>query len=290
MRSSTSSWPPLHRRSLNPSQRAALAIRYEKYRQAQEQARLRKLANLKGSADVAALPHRGERSRELAAELAGVSPRLIQDALRLQRENPALFEQVQAGPLTASRAIKELERRQRQAGLSPAPPLPAGLFDLIYADPPWPSPSPCSTWSAEQHYETMALEEIKALRVPAAEDCALFLWVLNGQLEEGLEVMRAWGFTYKSCLVWVKPSIGLGQYIRSRHELLLFGIRGNMGVPDPADRPDSVIEAPRGRHSEKPDEAYERIERMYPAAQRRLELFARKARAGWTAWGNEVAA
>ena len=100
--------------------------------------------------------------------------------------------------------------------------------------------------------------------------------------------MHAWGFEYKTNLVWIKPSIGLGTWVRNRHELLLVGRRGSFPKPEPEDLPDSAIEAPRGGHSEKPGSVYELLERMYPQASK-LELFARGIpRAGWAAWGNQV--
>jgi N6-adenosine-specific RNA methylase IME4 len=88
-------------------------------------------------------------------------------------------------------------------------------------------------------------------------------------------------------MVWVKDRIGMGYYARQRHELLLIGRRGDIAVPDPEDRPDSVIEAPRLEHSAKPEEAYAAIVRMYPDLPR-IELFARGARDGWAVWGNEA--
>jgi excisionase family DNA binding protein len=113
------------------------------------------------------------------------------------------------------------------------------------------------------------------------------MWAVSCLLPEALEVMEAWGFRYLTNLVWVKPSIGPGRRVRNRHELLLYGQKGKLPAPDPEDLPDSVIEAPRGRHSEKPAVVYELIERMYPRASK-VELFARgKARPGWVVWGNE---
>jgi N6-adenosine-specific RNA methylase IME4 len=130
--------------------------------------------------------------------------------------------------------------------------------------------------------------EIATLPIPAAPNSILFLWAVNCHLPQALEVMRAWGFEYKTNLVWVKQSIGLGYWARNRHELLLVGRRGGVALPDPEDRPDSVIEAKRGRHSEKPARVYELLERMYPQASK-LELFARgPVRAGWVAWGKET--
>jgi N6-adenosine-specific RNA methylase IME4 len=106
---------------------------------------------------------------------------------------------------------------------------------------------------------------------------------------DAFQVIDSWGFTFRTHCVWIKPSIGPGQWVRNRHELLLIANRGSFAPPEPEDRIDSVIEAPRGRHSEKPECLYELIERMYPHASK-LELFARRRRPGWAAWGNEVPA
>jgi N6-adenosine-specific RNA methylase IME4 len=198
-----------------------------------------------------------------------------------------LFEELKAGTLPAHRAAKRVRRERVLAAIPDAPAMPEGPFDLLYADPPWRSQSPSSVWSAEQHYPTLTVEEIAVLKPPADDDAVLFLWAVNGQLPDALTVMGAWGFTYKTNLAWVKPWIGLGHYVRNRHELLLVGTRGTFPLPDEPDRPDSVIEAPRTRHSEKPARVYELLERMYPTATR-VELFARKARRGWAAWGNQV--
>lgn len=91
-------------------------------------------------------------------------------------------------------------------------------------------------------------------------------------------------FRFVSTMVWVKPSMGIGQYLRLRHEILLFGVRGRLHTKD--NGVDSVVEAPRSRHSVKPEEAYSRIERVSPGP--RLEMFARAERPGWDVWGNEV--
>src|SRR5215471_15309077 len=100
---------------------------------------------------------------------------------------------------------------------------------------------------------------------------------------------RPWGFAYKSNVVWVKDKIGLGYLVRNQHELLLIATRGDIPTPLPAQRPASVINAPRREHSRKPDEACALIERMYPNLPK-IELFARNAREGWAAWGNQAPA
>ena len=119
------------------------------------------------------------------------------------------------------------------------------------------------------------------------DDAILFLWVTTPMLKKGLRVLEAWGFDYRTAMVWVKPSIGPGQWVRQRHEHLLIGVKGKIPTPEGSNRPDSVIEAPRHEHSKKPDIVYEIIEEMYPKLPK-VELFSRQSRDGWVVWGNEV--
>jgi N6-adenosine-specific RNA methylase IME4 len=131
----------------------------------------------------------------------------------------------------------------------------------------------------------MSYAELAALSMPAGAEAVLFCWTTAPQTQNAIDLIRAWSFEYKTGWVWVKDQIGMGYYSRSRHELLLIATRGEPPLPAPGDRPDSVITAPRGVHSEKPREVYERIDRMYPRARKR-ELFARQQRPGWLpAWG-----
>jgi N6-adenosine-specific RNA methylase IME4 len=119
-----------------------------------------------------------------------------------------------------------------------------------------------------------------------AEDAHTYLWVTNNYLPSGLMLMKRIGFRYVTNIAWIKPSIGLGQYFRGQHELALFGVTGRAMVPKPSDRFPSIIEAPKGRHSEKPERIYEIAETISPGP--RFELFARALRPGWDAWGNEI--
>jgi N6-adenosine-specific RNA methylase IME4 len=169
----------------------------------------------------------------------------------------------------------------------PAPLDSLGPFPVLYADPPWRYEDAEPTRAVENNYPTMSLDEIKALEVPAAADSVLFMWTTSPKLSESLEVMEAWGFTYRTCAVWVKDKIGMGYYFRQQHELLLVGKKGALPVPDPEDRPSSVFEEPRGLHSVKPEAVYKLLETMYPLLER-CELFARSSRDGWAAWGNQA--
>ena len=141
--------------------------------------------------------------------------------------------------------------------------------------------------AADNHYPTMTFDQIKALRVPAADDCVLFMWATVPMLPQALAVIDTWGFQYKTHFVWVKDRIGTGYWNRNTHEILLVATRSNVPAPAPGMQYPSVITAPAGRHSEKPAEFAEMIERYYPTTPK-LEMFARAAHLGWDVWGNEV--
>lgn len=213
-----------------------------------------------------------------------------------KEKQPELYERMERGEIgtkDAARELRTIVKAERVAAIAerPAAPLPQDeRFPVLYVDPPWryEGVETPDARKIENQYPTMNAEDLAALAVPADEDCVLFLWVTSPKLSEGLHLLEAWGFEYRTCMVWVKDRIGMGYYARQQHELLLIGKRGSLPVPDPSDRPSSVITAPRGEHSSKPARVYELIERMYPDY-RRCELFARTERPGWSAWGNQAA-
>ncbi|MFD2182437.1 MT-A70 family methyltransferase [Rhodoplanes azumiensis] len=173
-------------------------------------------------------------------------------------------------------------------------------FATVLADPPWQFVNRTGKMAPEHRrlsrYGTMTLPEIEALPVAAlaAEPAHLYLWVPNALLPEGLAVMRAWGFTYKSNIVWHKvrkdggpDGRGVGFYFRNVTELLLFGVRGKNARTRAAGRRQVNFLATRKReHSRKPDEQYGLIEACSPGPY--LELFARGTRPGWATWGNQA--
>jgi N6-adenosine-specific RNA methylase IME4 len=163
---------------------------------------------------------------------------------------------------------------------------------LIYADPPWRYDMPPmgdSGRSIENQYPTMDIEEICALPVRELvyDDGILFLWTTSPLFCQAIKVLDAWGFDYRTNMVWVKDKIGMGYYVRQRHEILVIAKRGEIPTPAVDARPDSVVQAPRLEHSAKPPVFYDLIDRMYPGV-RKLELFARNSREGWFSWGNQV--
>jgi N6-adenosine-specific RNA methylase IME4 len=161
-------------------------------------------------------------------------------------------------------------------------------YSLILADPAWEYDfSKSDSRQINNQYLPSSLEDMMRLKVPAAEDCVIFMWATSPKLNDAMDLMSAWGFGYKTCMVWVKDQIGMGYYARQKHELVLIGAKGSLELPDPGVRPESVFFAPRTDHSEKPDAIYSMIETMYPTY-KKLEMFARKQRTGWEAWGDEI--
>lgn len=205
----------------------------------------------------------------------------IISALNRQTPNGGQYKQ----KLTTNDVTKIIRKAKEE--IKPTPPIPSAFYSVIYADPPWEYYFDEVRGAAKNHYQTMPLEELKKLQLPQTPDCVLFLWATNPKLEDALELMREWGFEYKTNMVWVKPHFGNGYYVRGQHELLLIGRRGNIPVPEEANRPSSIIEAPTTEHSAKPPVVYDIIERMYPG-RKYLELFARNKRQGWDSWGDEL--
>ncbi len=172
-------------------------------------------------------------------------------------------------------------------------------FPTILADPPWRFQNRTGKMAPEHRrlsrYDTMTLDDIKALPVAehACEPAHLYLWVPNALLPEGIEVMRAWGFEYKSNLIWHKirkdggsDGRGVGFYFRNVTEVVLFGVRGKKArTLAPGRRQVNLIASRKREHSRKPDELYDVIESCSPGPY--LELFARGSRKNWTAWGNQ---
>ena len=281
----------LHRRHLTASQRAVAAL--DALPLLEEEARARMSAGGQGGLAVAEATQKvadlsgpGE-SREKAAEQFQVNRQYISDAKKIAAESPEKLERLRSGELSIAEAKREIRQENRPA---PQPIVAAeGTYPIVYADPPWRydhNETPAMR-DVENHYPTMPVADICALDVPAADDAVLFLWATNPKLIEALEVMKAWGFEYRTNACWAKDRFGMGYYVRGQHELLLIGKRGNIRAPEPSNRPGSVITAPRQEHSRKPDEFYELIERMYPD-EAKVELFARRLRSGWVGWGNQL--
>jgi N6-adenosine-specific RNA methylase IME4 len=159
-------------------------------------------------------------------------------------------------------------------------------FGTVYADPPWLYGNQGTRAATSNHYAGLSVEQLCQLPVDrlTLPDAHLHLWTTNAFLFDARSVMEAWGFTYKSCFVWVKTQMGIGNYWRVSHEFMLLGTRGK--APFNARNLKSWAEFPRTRHSAKPHQIREMIEAASPGPY--LELFARQQVAGWTAWGDQI--
>jgi N6-adenosine-specific RNA methylase IME4 len=295
----------LKRRHLNIEQRAMVGARLE----TMKQGRPRKDATvhvLRGSAaqvvnvsprtiatakavmktatrEIVALVERGQMPVAVAAKVAKLPPEKQRE---IAKQPPAQAKGVVKSEMRAKR-----ESEFSKATKAASEKIGSALYGVIYADPPWRfEPRSRITGmdrAADNHYPTMTVDDICAIKPPAAPDCALFMWATAPMLLEALDVIDAWGFTYKTHLVWVKDRVGTGYWVRSQHELLLIATRGNVPAPAPGQQYASVIDAAVQKHSAKPIAFAEAIEEMFPTA-RLLEMFARESRAGWDVWGNEV--
>jgi N6-adenosine-specific RNA methylase IME4 len=200
-----------------------------------------------------------------------------------------------------------MSKTNRRKGVREEPPtignevlsLGRGEFETILADPPWRFQNRTGKMAPEHRrlsrYGTMALEEIMELPIPqlVTPRAHLYLWVPNALITEGLEVMKRWGFTYKTNLVWYKvrkdggpDGRGVGFYFRNVTELVLFGVRGSKRTRKPGRRQTNIVVSRKREHSRKPDGLYNIIESCSDGPY--LELFARHRRPGWVQWGDEL--
>lgn len=225
--------------------------------------------------------------RDKAAEVTGYGKSTLSKAKQVvDSGNAELIEQMdKAG--NVDRAYQELRREQRREQMREQP-LPVGKYRVLYADPPWQYDNSGLDQSAAAHYPTMAVGAICALPIGdlCTDESVLFLWATSPLLPEALQVLAAWGFIYKACMVWYKDRApGLGWFLKTNHELLLIGVCQK--TPHPKEKPYSIQSAEVGKHSEKPKLFYDLIESMYDGPY--YELFIRGIpRKGWEGWGNEL--
>jgi len=302
----------LRRRHLSESQRATVAAKVENTKQGRPEnnANLQvsrstaaKMLNVseRSVASAAVVLERGSPELIAAVEIGQASVSAAAEVARLpEPEQKQIVAKGEKEILEAAKRIRsdraESKRVERVTKISEiakgnAPLGTAERYPVIYADPPWRyenAPMGGDNRAIENHYPTMTLEEICALPVGAlaADDAVLFLWATAPKLSECMTVIEAWGFTYRTCMVWVKEQIGMGYWARSQHELLLIAKKGEIPPPPPSARPSSVLMAPRDKHSAKPHEYYELIEAMCPGLPK-IELFCRSPQPGWAVWGNQ---
>lgn len=225
----------------------------------------------------------------------GITPKLAAEAQRLADIPDETFARVKSGEIKPSMAFREQKRATLHERVAA---LPAGKFRVIYADPPWKYGDERTglakgDTAAAAQYPTMPTVEIcdlapfdRPIRHLAADDAVLFMWATFPLLEDALQVIDEWGFKYKTAFVWDKQRSNIGNYHDARAELLMIATRGSCPIEIDT-RPSQVQSIARGKHSAKPEEFRQLIDKLYPTGPR-VELFRRgEAPAGWVVWGNE---
>lgn len=278
----------IKRRQLDPSQRACVAVELEPMFAVEAKKRM-----LKGVKDpVVSLPQgKHSKARDQAADVAGVSGAMVTRAKAIKAADPKAFERIKLGEVTvneAKRDIKKKEHAELVEAVKREPQKILEIAELVLADPPWRyEHQEASNRDVENHYPTATVEEICGHKPNVSDDSILLLWATAPKLLEALQVMKEWGFNYRTHAIWDKEKQGMGYWFRGQHELFLLGTRGNPKcTPEPA-RVSSVFKESRGRHSKKPICVYEWIELAFPQLSK-LEMYCRSPRKNWAAWGNEV--
>lgn len=254
-----------------------------------EQERIRKLKQAKEAEEREKIRKEHEEKERIEKEKLRKE---IEEQERIENERRAQFqreqERIEKEKLELFRAEQERLEAEKLNSVADLEDEDDKRYNVILCDPPWRYDfAETKNREIENQYPTMTLDEIKALNVPADDDCVVFMWATAPKLEQAFEVLKAWGFTYKTCAIWDKEMIGMGYWFRGQHELLLVGTRGSPRVPAPENRFSSVMRARREGHSKKPDCVYDMIEKMMPCCNY-LEMFARQKREDWAVWGNQV--
>jgi len=224
------------------------------------------------------------------ATAIGVNRGSVEQAETILRHSQELAEQVANGEVKPTEALRRIRNVQKVERIKA---LPEGQYHVIYADPPWQyndsrQVENFEQTAAEHHYPTVSLADLKLLDVKklAAPDSVLFCFATFPLLVDALDLVKSWGFAYKTAFIWDKGKGAFGHYHNAAAELLLIATRGS-GTPQTGKREDQVQDFPREEHSRKPVAWRELIDRLYPVGSR-IELFRRgNAPDGWDVWGAE---
>lgn len=288
----------LKRRHLEKSQRAMLAtdILPMLEKEARERQATSQPGIYGGKPLVAILPQAVDqgKAREFAADIMGVGSRYVQEAKSIRQKSPELAEKVKAGEMTIPEAKKEIKKQEREEYIKEQvkeiemnlyqP--PTGLFDVIVIDPPWPYGTKYDPNGrrAANPYPEMSLEQIKAIELPATENCVLWLWTTHKFLRYSFDILDGWGFRDVAILTWVKDRMGLGSWLRSQSEFCIMAVKGIPTIN--LTNQTTVIHGPLREHSRKPDEFYEMVDGLCVGY--RLDYFSRERREGWSQFGNDM--
>jgi N6-adenosine-specific RNA methylase IME4 len=283
------------RKDFTPSEAVAIAAALEKVERRKAKARQGTRSDLPRHSGKLPASSKGDTRDKVAATL-GMSGRTYERAravVEAARREPAKYADLKeqmdrTGRVNGVHRRLVIRRKAEEIAREP-PPLPGGPFRVIVADPPWPYDTRAGdpTQRGACDYPPMPLEQIRALDIGALAhpDSILWLWTTNAHLPEAFEVLKAWGFTYKTMLTWVKGRMGCGDLLRGRTEHCLLAVRGKPTVT--LTNETTVILAQARQHSRKPEEFYRLVESLCPGS--KTELFARQERPAWQAHGDQTA-
>jgi len=307
----------VYRRHLTTGQKAIIALDLEKMYA--EEAKENKTVSLrKNEENLTIVPNSAQslseaevnKSRDKAGKALNVGHTAVSTAKKIVKESPELAEKVKNREMSLNKAKNELKKNQRKKAkenylleiekkvkTTKAIDInnTSKKYRVVYADPPWSYNDKCNSGSIQdggvevRHYDTMTIKELCELPIKniLGDNAVLFLWVTSPLLEACFDVIREWGFKYKTSFVWDKIAHNMGHYNSVRHEFLLVCTKGSC-TPDKKKLYDSVISIEKTKHSKKPSEVIGIIDDLYEYGNR-IELFARANNSKqWDVWGNEV--
>ena len=225
---------------------------------------------------------------------ANVHKNDVEELIKVKQKAPEFVKPILNGELSIKEALKEIKKEERirelqeqAAKLKEVDSTPlTKKYDVIVVDPPWPYGTQYDPYGrrAANPYPEMSLDEIKAIELPAADDCVLWLWTTHKFMRYAFEVLDAWGFREVAIVTWVKDRIGLGSWLRSQSEFCIMAVKGNATVN--LTNQSTVIYGKLREHSRKPDEFYEMVDRLCVGS--KLDYFSREPREGWEQYGNDT--
>ena len=279
------------RRNINNYQRSVLALKLEDvYREKAKANQIRKPIN-------SVLQNSAEQidTRSELAKTAKVSRDTISRVKKIEaKATPEIKALLNSGEMHINKAFSEIKKQERKDEIEKQKEdirqgkieMPIGTFETIVIDPPWSygrEYDPDGSRVANP-YPEMAQEQLKELKIPASDDCVIWLWTTQAFIWDAHNLLKHWGFTYKAILTWDKENIGMGAWLRMQTEFCLLGIKGKplWGITNMRD----IIREPRREHSRKPETFYELIDNNFVG--RKLDYFSRNTRNGWDVMGNDI--
>lgn len=271
----------LHRRHLNPTQCGVIGEKLSNMRQGER-------------TDLEPSDNCPKVSQSQAAKILNISPKTIQRVRKVKQEAPELMPKLESGEMTAHEAVKIIKKDKRdreiqeqikeieQNDFTP----PTYNYDVIVIDPPWPYGTKYDPNGrrAANPYPEMSLDDIKAIEIPASDDCVLWLWTTHKFMRYSFDIIDTWGFRDVAIITWVKDRMGLGTHIRSQSEFCIMALKGKPVIN--LTNQTTVINGKLKEHSRKPDEFYDMVNSLCVGY--KLDYFSREQRKGWDQYGNDT--